>query len=374
MSYSVPVIHTVVSIKNYALRHRFNIEPRTQEASFEIVKERRVEFGVEMDTDVLYELLGNEIDSLTKGPVWTYVLERKRVVGVWNTLMGNIPTPSEAGEYAGNANASTINESSRPGGKPSFKTCAIPATNSEPDIVPRMSLAAALRITGSTIPDRVSSSKPRAPLTKERLAQTFTNDSGHNPIALCMTKLAALRTAKDQSTNDGRPGLVAPRLTKRLVTDGTVSATEKVENARTIFGGIPGHKRHKTISVASVKLPTVTPRSNKSATLRQNIAAPPSSLYGTAVPTPLSWTSSMDPVTVWRQSAPTTTSTLTRRASSAPGTTRRSYKPRQRPSSGILPPTITPRTNESAVWRVLKKAPKRSKPLPSSFKPSTVAA
>ncbi|KAF9444756.1 hypothetical protein P691DRAFT_307150 [Macrolepiota fuliginosa MF-IS2] len=43
-----------------------------------------------MGTDVLYELFGDGIDSLTKGPVWTYVFERKRAVEVWNTLMGNI--------------------------------------------------------------------------------------------------------------------------------------------------------------------------------------------------------------------------------------------------------------------------------------------
>ncbi|KAF9444768.1 hypothetical protein P691DRAFT_307285 [Macrolepiota fuliginosa MF-IS2] len=35
--------------------------------------------------------------------------------------------------------------------------------------------AAALRITGSTVPDGVSPSKPRTLLTKERLAQTFAN-------------------------------------------------------------------------------------------------------------------------------------------------------------------------------------------------------
>ncbi|KAF9444765.1 hypothetical protein P691DRAFT_307224 [Macrolepiota fuliginosa MF-IS2] len=496
MARSVPVTRTVAIIKNHALRHRFDIEPRIQEASFEIVKERQMEFDVETDPDALYELFGDDADSLAEGPVWVYVLERKRAVEVWNTLMGNIDPdvarveapnslralyghsreqnalmgspdtqtaeiqisalfassppfrsadlpaeteadrydnirtsilealqaePSEAGEYAASTNASTVNDSNRSGGKPSFKARAIPSTNSEPDIVPRMSRAAALRITGSTVPDRVSPSKPRTPLTKERLAQTFANVPGHKraetiavastappTIAPRMTKAAALRIAKDQATNGGRPGPVAPRLTKRSVTDGAVSAAERAEKARTTFDGIPGHKRRETISVASVKPPTVTPRSNKSATLRQSIgggAAPPSSFRGTVAPTPLSRTPSTDSMTARRQSAPLTASTPTRRASSAlgvrtpssatldseagtvAGTSRppsAAAKLRPRPSSVTLPPAITPRTNKSAALRAAKmeaeaaaaakkKAPRSSKPPPSSFKPSTVA-
>ncbi|KAF9443738.1 hypothetical protein P691DRAFT_763986 [Macrolepiota fuliginosa MF-IS2] len=196
-----------------------------------------------------------------------------------------------------------------------------------------------------------------------------------------MTKEAALRIAKDQVTNDGRPGPVAPLLKKRSVTDGAVSAAERAEKARTIFDGIPEQERRETISVAYEKSPTVTPRSNKSATLRQSIggrAAPPSSLYGTAVPTPLfSWTPSTDSVIAWRQSAQLWVGWHKR-------TTKRSCKPRQRPSSVIPPPTITPRTNnksaalgaakmEAEAVAAAKEAPKSLKPSPSSFRLSMVA-
>lgn len=38
MSRQVPVTRTVAIIKNHALQHRFDIEPRIQEASFEVLK------------------------------------------------------------------------------------------------------------------------------------------------------------------------------------------------------------------------------------------------------------------------------------------------------------------------------------------------
>jgi hypothetical protein len=74
---------TVAIIKHHALNHRFDIERRIQEASFEvrshlhvpeskfisvlppqIVKERQMEFDVETDPETLYELFGEDADSL----------------------------------------------------------------------------------------------------------------------------------------------------------------------------------------------------------------------------------------------------------------------------------------------------------------------
>lgn len=78
------ITRTVAIIKNHALGHRFDIERRIQEASFEvgstsclwnefeeayssshqIVKERQMEFDVESDPETLYELFGEDADSL----------------------------------------------------------------------------------------------------------------------------------------------------------------------------------------------------------------------------------------------------------------------------------------------------------------------
>jgi hypothetical protein len=79
---------TVAIIKNHALNNRFDIEPRILEASFEvrnlslpfdrgahsflfgrslqIVKERQMEFDTETDPDTLYELFGEDADSLAE--------------------------------------------------------------------------------------------------------------------------------------------------------------------------------------------------------------------------------------------------------------------------------------------------------------------
>ncbi|VDC04460.1 unnamed protein product [Peniophora sp. CBMAI 1063] len=51
---------TVAIIKPHALDHRFDIEHRITEASFEIVKERQMEFDVESDPDTLFELFGED--------------------------------------------------------------------------------------------------------------------------------------------------------------------------------------------------------------------------------------------------------------------------------------------------------------------------
>jgi len=57
---------TVAIIKNHALAHRFDIEPRILEASFEIVKERQMEFDTETDPETLYELFGEDAHSLAE--------------------------------------------------------------------------------------------------------------------------------------------------------------------------------------------------------------------------------------------------------------------------------------------------------------------
>jgi nucleoside diphosphate kinase len=93
---------TVAIIKTHALKHRFDIEPRILEASFEIVKERQMEFDTESDPEFLDELFGDDAHSLAEGPVWVYVLERRRAVEVWNSLMGD-PDPTVAHENSPNS-------------------------------------------------------------------------------------------------------------------------------------------------------------------------------------------------------------------------------------------------------------------------------
>ena len=279
-----------------------------------------------------------------RGPVWVYVLERRRAVEVWSTLMGNrdfevarrdapnslralyghsseqnglmgssdteiaeiqigalfassppfhttdLPGDDRYGSiksvsssvlaalrkatedegYAPSVvtNPSTVNGGSSQGklngnGKPMFKARAIPATHDKPDIVPRTTRAAALRAGQA-----VDKTAPRGPVTKERLAETFANVPGHKR----MSSIAVASTA---------PPAIAPRMTRaaslrlgqapppQVIRKRALTNQENTKNGTTsLFDGVPGHKRRESFAVASVKAPTLAPRSNKSAALR----------------------------------------------------------------------------------------------------------
>ncbi|TFK40793.1 hypothetical protein BDQ12DRAFT_680037 [Crucibulum laeve] len=451
ISSTAPITRTVAIIKNHALIHRFDIEPRIQEASFEIVKERQMEFDTETDPETLYELFGEDTHSLAEGPVWVYVLERRRAVEVWNTLMGDrdpeiarretpnslralyginfeqnalmgspdsetaeiqiaslfassppfpsveLPddhygtmgsvsesvlsalrkTTSDEGYAPSNAtNPSTLNGSSgklNANGKPGFR--ARPAPSAKPTIVPRMSRAASLRA-GIAI-DKAPAT-PRAPVTKERLAQTFANVPGHKrsgtisvastaapTIAPRMTRAASLRLGQEP---------VAPQIKKRSLTN--------EENPKSTFEGVPGHKRRESIAVASSKAPTVAPRLNKSAALRQQQKdqAPPTSFMfraGSAPKVPgLSRTTSQDSIgSSSKPSKPPRPSTAPQASVKAPTPASRYAVSMSRSSSaaGVRPrPSLAPKA--SSATNGVSPAEPKPKPRPSSAAPGGAPA
>jgi Nucleoside diphosphate kinase len=323
-----------------------------------------MEFDTESDPETLYELFGEDADALAesvfqfystldlpdillsnRGPVWVYVLERRRAVEVWSTLMGSrdfevarrdapnslrslyglsseqnglmgspdtetaeiqigalfassplfattdLPGDDRYGSIksvsssilaalrnatkdAEYAPSTVTNPSTVTGGsqgklngngkvKINFKARPIPASHDKPDIVPRTTRAAALRA-GQAV-DKFAI--PRVPVSKERLAQTFANVPGHKR----MSTIAVASTA---------PPLIAPRMTRAaslrlgqappppMIRKRAFTNQETSKNETSLFDGVPGHKRRESIAVASIKAPTVAPRSNKSAALR----------------------------------------------------------------------------------------------------------
>ncbi|TFK64629.1 hypothetical protein BDN72DRAFT_774374 [Pluteus cervinus] len=475
------VTRTVAIIKNHALSNRFEIEPRIQAASFEIVKERQMEFDTETDPDTLYELFGEDADSLAEGPVWVYVLERRRAVEVWNTLMGDrdpeiarkespnslralygisraqngfmgspdnhtaeiqiaslfvssppfplSELPDDHHQYGSvssvtssalnalrrtfsnndgyaHSNPSTHGGSSskvNTNGKRLFRARPIPVTTIEPDIVPRTTRAAELR--AGTVQTNHSpyspSAAPRAPISKARQQETFANVPGHKRAEVIQVSSTAAPT-------------IAPRMTRaaslRLGQKPTAPVRRSISNdedAKRVFEGVPGHKRRETFSVASVKTPTVSPRLNKSASLRQTKdSAPPTSYMFKAPVAPklpgLTRTNSQGPVSGRSSTQPTPPSRPSSQASMQPTTRSQPSRPSSaaairttkaytngtnghngtsstrngngtispsttaggtsvsgsrlgpRPSS-IGAPTIAPRTNRSAALRLAKK-------------------
>lgn len=170
-------------------------------------------------------------------------------------------------ERSSETRSSTVNGHSNGNGKSPFRARPIPVTTIKPDIVPRMSRAAALR-TGVD----VEATKPKHyPATAESLAKTFAGVPGHK-------RTETIHVASTE------PPVVAPRMTRaaslRLGLE--VASQPKPRqsiSAEQTFDGVPGHKRRETFSVASTKPPATPPRTNRSATLRlhKEAAPPPSS-------------------------------------------------------------------------------------------------
>ncbi|KAJ7644139.1 hypothetical protein FB45DRAFT_1052949 [Roridomyces roridus] len=334
------VTRTVAIIKHHALDHRFDIEKRILEASFEIVKERQMEFDLESQPEVLIELFGDDAESLGEGEVWVYVLERKRAVEVWKTLMGD-RDPEIARQEAPNSLRALYGISLEKNG-----------LMGSPDIEAAetqiLSLfASSPPFSTQELPDdgRYGSMRSMSSSVLEALRQN-TSDEGYAPsnpstkgangkafrarglpathaspdIVPRTTRAAALRAGgvvekggpsvprapltKEQlaKTFANVPGhkraesiavastaapTIAPRMTRatalRLGLPLPAPPVRKTSNPDTLdkqtFDGVPGHKRRETISVASVLAPTVAPRLNKSAALRasKDQAAPPSS-------------------------------------------------------------------------------------------------
>ncbi|TFK24944.1 hypothetical protein FA15DRAFT_381861 [Coprinopsis marcescibilis] len=460
----VPITRTVAIIKHHALRYRFDIERRVQEANFEIVKERQMEFDTETDPDTLEEIFGEDADSLAEGPVWVYVLERRRAVEVWHTLMGprdpelarqeapnslralygiseaqngimgspdnqsaevqvaalfpssppfrSTDLPAEVNDgrfdslrstsssvlealqqqggmsddgfinsngYAPSSvtNPSTVNGSpgrSKANGT-AFKARAIPATNAKPDIVPRMTKSAALR---AGVPVEKAVASPRKPVTKERHAETFANVPGHKRSSTISVASTAAPTIAPRMTRAAslRLGVVPPPVIKKRA-----QSSDDTSINKPTFEGVPGHKRRETISVASIKPPTMAPRLNKSSALRvqkDKEQGPPTAFRNSTTVRPVSRSSSSDnlapktPVTAPVRTRPSSSAAKNPPAPRATGPRASSVaavrpkdegadrpasvsaKPRPRPSS-ISGPSIAPRTNRSAALRAAKQ-------------------
>ncbi|KAF7365205.1 hypothetical protein MVEN_00392100 [Mycena venus] len=389
---------------------RFDIERRIQEASFEIVKERQMEFDVESDPETLYELFGEDADSLGEGPVWVYVLERRRAVEVWLTLMGDrdpnvarqespnslralygtvfeqnalmgspdvqtaeiqiaslfassppFPTselPDADGKYASMRSMSssvldalrqtTSDEGYAPSnpsttgqarlisnGNLLFKARPLPATHAAPDIVPRMTKAAALR-TGQAV---VTSgpSVPRAPLTKERLAKTFANVPGHKraeSIAVASTAAPTIAPPLRASKDSGPPSSFQFRPPTAPKLPGLSRS-----NSASSLGQNNAKYPSRPASAAGVGTPKAAPPPRaRPSSVSVRPAAPRASILPNAKPQPARADSN----------ASVPTSATSAENAEAP------VRPKPRPSS-ISTPSIAPRTNRSAALRAAKQ-------------------
>lgn len=278
-----PSTRTVAIIKTHALPHRFDIEHRILEASFEIVKERQMEFDTETEPDTLYEIFGEDAASLAEGPVWVYVLERRRAVEVWNTLIGD-SNPDVARRTAPNtlralygispqqnglmgssdAQTAELLISSLFASSPPFHTTELPDDVGSPSRYGSMrsvssSVLSALRRTASdegytpSNPSTLGGSNGKANTNGKPLFRARALPPTHvNPDIHPRTTRAA----------DLRAGVVVGK------TPSAPRAPISKERLAKTFANVPGHKRTETIVVASTAPPAVAPRMTRAVALR----------------------------------------------------------------------------------------------------------
>jgi hypothetical protein len=174
-------------------------------------------------------------------------------------------------------------------GSGTFKARALPSTTRNPESQPRMTKAAALR---AGVP---LTALARTPSGSGTLAgkKNFDNVPGHKrteaiKVASTATPVIVPRLTKAAELRMGitapkpRPGPILKEngaKAKAANAKGTNGkSTTTSDAAKATFEGVPGHKRRESISVMSTKEPTVAPRINRSALLRQQKeGAPPSS-------------------------------------------------------------------------------------------------
>jgi nucleoside diphosphate kinase len=271
---------TVAIIKTHALKHRFDIEPRILEAGFEIVKERQMEFDTESDPEFLIELFGDDAHSLAEGPVWVYVLERRRAVEVWNTLMSD-PDPAVAREMSPNSLRALYGISLEQNGlmgSPDVQMAEIQIASL---------FASSPPFHTSDLPDDLSHpghSTDNRMYSADSTGRSSLHRATSNPSSAGGTKYSAngkplFRARPLPKTHDAPD--IAPRTTKAaslralgektLNTRWTPHAAREVKTKaklREEFMNVPGHKRAESIAVASTAAPTIAPRMTKAASLR----------------------------------------------------------------------------------------------------------
>jgi hypothetical protein len=255
-----------------------------------------MEFDTETDPETLYELFGDDAHSLAEGPVWVYVLERRRAVEVWNTLMGD-RDPAVARKNTPNSLRALYGLSLEQNGlmgSPDIQTAEVQIA----------SLFASSPVYQThELPDELSSPSPTTQFPPGSLASSImsslqrrTTSDGYTASSATNPSTPNGRSSGHLNAN-GKPVFrarplpattlvpdISPRTTKAaalragIILDDRRKAPKVAptrEQQIQAFMDVPGHKRSTSIAVASTAAPTVAPRMTKAAALRQGIKPPP---------------------------------------------------------------------------------------------------
>jgi Nucleoside diphosphate kinase len=230
--------------------------------------------------------LNVELLSYLRGPVWVYVLERRRAVEVWKTLMGDAD-PLVARELVPDSLRALYGLSAAQNG-------LMGSPDSESAEVQISSLfASSPPFPVTDLPDATTGGGSTRSMTTAALAELQSSASSLNGYARSNTTNPS--TAGGQSPKRGlfkarsipsshvKPDIV-PRTTRAanlragIPTEKTSSSPRapltKEAIART-FANVPGHKRAESIVVASTAPPVIAPRMTRAASFRLGQQPPP---------------------------------------------------------------------------------------------------
>ena len=312
-----------------------------------------------------------------RGPVWVYVLERRRAIEVWNTIMGD-PDPQIARELSPSslrALYGITREQNAIIGSPDVEIAEIQIASlfvSSPPF-PTSDLpeeySASVRSVSSTLPTH---SPRRVP----------TSTSGYSAAGSSATNSTPRRTpfkAREIPLSHDSPTIV-PRTTRAADLRAGVSPPrlERSRGPRTppskeahqkMFLDVPGHKRTSSIAVASTAPPAVAPRMTRAASLRISGATPPRPVRPKPI---ITLAQAKAKAEEEARAAAALKEAQKRTFDGVPG-----HKRRESFSvSSTRPPSVSPRQNRSALLRASKDTPPPTSyqctfppPPPASFPP-----
>ncbi|KAH9969681.1 hypothetical protein BC827DRAFT_1120661 [Russula dissimulans] len=364
---------TVAIIKHHAVDHRFEIEHRITEAKFEIVKERQMEFDMETDPDALFELFGYDARSFAEGPVWVYVLERRRAIEVWNTIMGDVDphvarqtSPTSLRALYGisreqnavlgspDAESAEIQINSLFVSSPPFPTSDLPSDLSTDERAlttgSMQSLSSSLRSSTRHVSQSTSTDGHSPAGSSSMTNGTTSNGRHHTPFKareIPPSHVSPTIVPRTTRAADLRAGVTPPKIPHERSSPRPPPSKETLKK---IFANVPGHKRTENIPVPSTAAPSISPRMSRAAALRISGATPPRPVR----PKPI--------ITVAQAKAKAAQEEKAKQAlkeaqaktfEGVPG-----HKRRESISvaSTINAPTIAPRQNRSAMLRASKDA------------------
>ena len=329
-----------------------------------------MEFDTETDPETLYELFGEDADALAesvsscffssskipisdiflcflsnRGPVWVYVLERRRAVEVWSTLMGSRDLEIARREAPNSLRALY--------GLSSDQNGLMGSSDTEmAEIQIGALFASSPPFPTTDLPDDRYGSMKSVSSSVLAALRKATEDEGYAPSIETNPSTVNGGSSQGKLNGNGKPMFkarpipathdkpdIVPRTTRAAalragqVVDKVTREPVSKERLAQTFANVPGHKRMSTIAVASTAPPVIAPRMTRAASLR----------LGQAPPTP-----------VVRKRA------LTNQENSKNGTSLFEGVPghKRRESiavASIKAPTLAPRLNKSAALRVAKE-------------------